>query len=266
MATIAHDRRMTPGPETTLPDIRQLEAVSFRSWPASTTRYDGTWAIRLTSGHPAKRLNSVNPLDPGDHIRLDERIERAARRFDTFGRPLIFRQSPLAPSRLDAMLDEKNWLRFDETLVMTLNLTAGRPRHTINRLPWQDRGHWIDQSIAMGSFPASVKPGLAELIASVEGEVALFLDEDANAPLAAAMAVRFGDLVGLFEVISNPEIRGHGFGRGIVENVLDWAAHSGATMAWLQVVASNEKAVGLYRSLGFVERYRYAYRIQAFEN
>ena len=80
--------------------IRRLEAVSFRSFPSTTTRYDGTWAIRLTAGHPAKRLNSVTPLDPRDCEDLDRRIELAARRFAGFGRPLIFRLTPLAPPQL----------------------------------------------------------------------------------------------------------------------------------------------------------------------
>ena len=60
-----------------LGQVRRMEAVAFRSFPATTTYFDGTWAIRLTAGHPAKRLNSVNPLDPSDIAHMDERIEAA---------------------------------------------------------------------------------------------------------------------------------------------------------------------------------------------
>jgi len=77
-----------------LTQVRRLEAVSFRSFPSTSTHYDGTWAIRLTAGHPAKRLNSVNPLDPSDHSYIDARLELAKRRFDSFGRPLVFRFLP----------------------------------------------------------------------------------------------------------------------------------------------------------------------------
>ncbi len=78
-----------------LATVRRFEAAGFRAWPAASVHYDGTWAIRLTAGHPAKRLNSVNPLDPGDVANPAERIARAARRFDAYGRPLTFRMSPL---------------------------------------------------------------------------------------------------------------------------------------------------------------------------
>jgi ribosomal protein S18 acetylase RimI-like enzyme len=33
----------------------------------------------------------------------------------------------------------------------------------------------------------------------------------------------------------------------------------GARMAWLQVVADNSEALALYRKMGFVDAYRYAY-------
>lgn len=242
-------------------EVRRLEAVSFRSWPAANTSYDGTWAIRLTAGHPSKRLNSVNPLDRADHSDLERRIGRVARRFQGFGRPLIFRQSPLAPPELENILDARGWRRFDETRVMTLDLTKAELIGAVDQLPLKDVGRWIDQSVAMESFAATVKPGLSEIISLVEGEVALFLSEDGNGnPLAAAMAVRFGDLVGLFEVVSNPDLRGLGFGRRILRNAMKWGREHGARQAWLQVVAQNETAIGLYENEGFEEVYRYAYR------
>ncbi|MEE9314458.1 MAG: GNAT family N-acetyltransferase [Rhizobiaceae bacterium] len=244
-----------------LPDVRRLEAVSFRSWPAATTSYDGSWAIRLTAGHPSKRINSVNPLDRADHADLEARIARMARRFQGFGRPLVFRQSPLAPPELDNILDARGWRRFDETRVMTMDLKTANLSGAVDQLPLRDIGRWIDQSAVMEGFSASIKPGLSEIINNVQGEVGLFLSEDGNGnPLAAAMAVRFGDLVGLFEIVSNPNLRGLGFGRRIVRNALLWGREHGARQAWLQVVATNEAANSLYESEGFSEVYRYAYR------
>ncbi len=253
---------MSPVPNgSRLPNVRRLEAVSFRSWPAANTSYDGTWAIRLTAGHPSKRLNSVNPLDPADHSDLENRIARAARRFQGFGRPLVFRQSPLAPPELDNILDARGWRRFDETQVMTLDLAELDLDDVVSQLPLKDAGRWIDQCVVMKSFDAAVKPGLSELIGSVQGDVGLFLSEDSDGvPLAAAMAVRFGDLVGLFEVVSNPAMRRQGLGRRVVRNALLWGREQGANRSWLQVVADNSPAIALYEDLGFEEVYRYAYR------
>ncbi len=244
-----------------LPEVRRLEAVSFRSWPAANTVYDGTWAIRLTAGHPSKRLNSVNPLDRADNSDLEERIARVARRFHSFGRPLVFRQSPLAPVELENILDERGWRRFDETRVMTLDLGTADFADTITQVPLQDVGRWIDQCVVMGSFEADVKPGLHELISLVEGDVGLFLTEDdSSKPTAGVMAVRLGDLVGIFQLVSNPELRNKGLGRRILRSAMLWGRENGASRAWLQVASENSAAVGLYGSEGFREIYRYTYR------
>ena len=243
-----------------LPEVRRLEAVGFRSWPAATTSFDGSWAVRLTAAHPSKRLNSVNPLDRADHSDLENRIARVGRRFAGFGRPLVFRQTPLAPKPLEDILDARGWPRFDETIVMTRDLEPATTKD-VPRVPMADVGRWIDACIAMGSVEMAVKPGLSELIAHVEGQVGLFLvEDDAGTPFAAAMAVRFADLAGLFEVVVNPAMRRRGFGASVVRDAMGWAAASGAKRMWLQVVAQNAAARGLYESLGFGEGYRYAYR------
>ncbi|MEM8751209.1 MAG: GNAT family N-acetyltransferase [Pseudomonadota bacterium] len=261
---IAHQLSELPTAEPSkiaLPDVRRLEAVSFRSWPASTTAYDGTWAIRLTAGHPSKRLNSVNPLDPGDSRDLEQRVERVSRRFNSFGRALVFRQSPLAPPELEHILDSRGWDRFDETMVMTLSLADADLDSALDQVPLKDVGRWIDRCVEMRSFSSAVKPGLSELIDHVHGEVGLFvLEQDADTPQAACMAVRYGDLLGIFEVVSNPELRRQGHGRKILRNALRWGREQGAQTAWLQVVSDNKAARTLYEDEGFSEVYRYAYR------
>src|SRR5690606_22193497 len=105
-----------------LPTVRRFEAAGSRAWPATTVYYDGAWAVRLTGGHPAKRLNSVNPLDPGDDGRVRERVARAARRFAAYGRPLTFRMSPLSGRGVTRYLDGEGWSSFSTSLVMRAKL------------------------------------------------------------------------------------------------------------------------------------------------
>lgn len=240
--------------------IRQLEAVGFRAWPATSVHFDGTWAIRLTAAHPSKRLNSVNPLDRADTNDLELRVERAIQRFRTFGRPPTFRQTPLSPDALDDYLAGKGWKRFDETLVMTADLMALDLSDAIDQIPLKDTGRFVEAALRVRERDASLKPGLSEVIGSISPATGLFVVEDDGVPAATAMCVHEGALAGLFEVGTYPPIRRQGHARKIVASAMKWARKQGATTAWLQVEADNEAAVALYRAFGFDEVYRYCYR------
>lgn len=240
--------------------VRRYEAAGFRAWPASSVIYDGTWVIRLTAGLPAKRLNSINPLDPGDSRAIGDRIARAARRFEAYGRPLTFRLSPLAGGALLTHLDQGGWSIFDESVVMRHRLEGEAIDEAIDQIPLKDISRFIGASLGIRALDASMRPGLSELISSIEPEAGLFVLESERKPVATAICVHDLDLAGLFEIATLAAERRKGFGRRVVLAALRWARLRGAREAWLQVEAANAPAIALYRSLGFTEVYRYHYR------
>lgn len=247
-------------PHKNLADIRRLEAAGFRAWPATSVHYDGAWSVRLTGGHPAKRLNSITPLDPYDDTSLTERIARAARRFAAYGRPLTFRISPLAAPTISAHLDDHGWSRFGESLVMCTPLCAKMVDEAIHQIPLKDMGRFISAAIAINSLDPALRPGLSEVINSIQPRAGLFVLEEGGEPVSTAICVHDTDLAGLFEVATQANLRGLGHGRRTLLSALKWAHGHGAKQAWLQVEADNESAIGLYRSMGFQEVYRYHYR------
>lgn len=241
--------------------VRRLEAVGFRAWPAASIQYDGSWQVRLTAGHPSKRLNSVNPLDPSDHGDVETRVERAARRFSAYGRPLIFRQSPLAPPQLDAYFDAKGWRRFDETTVMMADIRKLDLDAALDHLPVRELGRYVDANILVHGRDRSIKPGLTEVISSIRPASGWFVIEEPDAgPVATALCVHDSDMAGIFEVATRSDRRNKGYGREVVTAALRWARMRGAEQAWLQVATTNEAAMDLYDRFGFEEIYRYDYR------
>jgi len=241
--------------------VRRLEAAGFRAWPASSTAFDGTWAVRLTASFPAKRLNSVNPLDPSDHSDIAQRVRRAAERFRAFGRPLIFRQSPLAPQALIDHFDREGWSRFAESVVLTADLAAIDLTAAIDRIPIRDMARYVDASLRVHERPLELRPGLTEILESIRPPTGLFIRESAGAePVAVALAIHDNDLAGLLDVAVARSMRRQGIGRDLVITALRFAMHKGAKTGWLQVEADNEAGLRLYRGLGFGEAYRYVYR------
>ncbi|MDE2733272.1 MAG: GNAT family N-acetyltransferase [Gemmatimonadota bacterium] len=80
--------------------------------------------------------------------------------------------------------------------------------------------------------------------------------------VGCARAVVSGSIMGLFDLMVDPEHRGQGLGRGLLEARLNWGFEQGARLAYLQVMANNEPALALQRKYGFSESYRYWYRVQ----
>lgn len=244
-----------------LAHVRRIEAVGFRSFPSTTTHYDGTWAIRLTAGHPSKRLNSVTPLDPSDVTDLERRLELARRRFEAMGRPLVFRLTPLSPPALSRLLDRQNWTSFDETVVMAAPLDRVALSQAVDQVPLQDVGRWVDAWLALSGADAARKPGMVEVISAIKAESGLFLVEDTrDIPVSAVRCVRDGDLAGIFELASATGRRRQGHAAAVLGSALKWATGRGAGTAWLQVVSDNDAAIALYERFGFFELYRYDYR------
>jgi len=243
-----------------LATVRRYEAAGFRAWPAAAVHYDGTWVIRLTAGHPAKRLNSVNPLDPGDIQHIADRIGRASRRFDAYGRPLTFRISPLSGPDLSNHLDKEGWSSFDESLVMRLPLADAQLDPAMDQIPLKDISRFIGALLKVNGSDVSLRPGLSEIIGAIQPEAGLFALEEGSEALATLICVHDGDLAGLFEVATDKSVRNQGHGRNLIRSALKWARLRGAREAWLQVEAGNVPALALYRSMGFEEVYRYHYR------
>ena len=239
--------------------VRRFEAAGFRAWPA-VIHYDGAWLIRLTARHSAKRLNSVNPLDPADICNIPDRIACASRRFEAYGRPLTFRISPLSGPAIAAHLDREGWTTFSESMVMRLSLDDGVVETALDQIPLRDIGRFVSASIAVRGLDPSLKPGLSEIIGAIQPEAGMFVLEQGERPVTAAICIHDTDLAGLFEIATTETERGKGFGRRLILSALKWARLRGARQAWLRVETGNADAIRLYKKIGFKEVYRYHYR------
>jgi len=259
---MAPDPRM---PERSMPDlarVRRLEALGFRAWPAASVRYDGSWQIRLTAGHPARRLNSVNPLDPSDDHDIARRVAGIVARFRSFGRRPIFRLTPLSPGHVAAWLDEAGWDRAGESLVMSASISALDLEDAIDQLPTRDIGRYVDAALATGDRAATIRPGLSEILSSIRPSTGLFVREAFDGEAASTViCVHDGDHAGILDLASAERVRRQGHGRAVLLSALKWARFHGARHVWLQVEADNPAARRLYADLGFDEVYRYHYRL-----
>jgi GNAT superfamily N-acetyltransferase len=240
--------------------IRSLEERAFNAWPALNTVFCDGWVFRLSGGY-TKRANSANALAPKGAF---SGVLRSAEAFyRRQGLPTIFRLSPLAGERPDAVLNERGFCAIDETMVMIADLGADAavdPDVAISRAPDEAWRHGFAEANAV----ALEKRGTHDqMLASIKLPAAFATLSENGQVLAYGLAVAERGLVGLFDIVTIPAARRRGAGRRLVSSLLAWGRSEGAMAAYLQVVAMNAPAIALYERFGFREAYRYHYRVRA---
>lgn len=234
--------------------IKQIERAAARALPAPETVDVGGWTLVLGRG-AVNRLNSA--VTNGYRPRaLLEQIEATERRFTSRRRPPRFRLTELDQT-VDHLLDERGYTRSSDVLVMTAPLETIEPEEgvTLRSAPTPS---FVEHFRAWGGHSQVRVDEITESLSALTLPYVV-----AGSDHALAVGVIDGELVGLFDVVVDPATRGDGHGRAVSRAVLGWGAVGGATLAYLQVHSENEPALGLYRSLGFTDAYRYWYRQRA---
>ncbi|MFK4824804.1 GNAT family N-acetyltransferase [Paenochrobactrum sp. BZR 588] len=258
---------MTSSPSITTPDltiVRQLEALGFRAWPASQVQYSGSWAIRLTPDHQSKRLNSVNPLDPGDFHNLDERVTAIKTMFEQAGKRPVFRLSPLAAPQLIQYLDDLGWVEKGRTITMVRSIEPDFASKPTDIMLSDDIEAYAKASLAAhGKSLAeqnALSPALTAILSQIRPAKTMMIAKESDQTVAAGLCVKDYAWAGLFDLATAPSHQRQGLAAALIATSLQWAQQRGAKRAWLQIEEGNLAGLALYRKLGFSESYRYCYR------
>ncbi|MES0883876.1 GNAT family N-acetyltransferase [Roseibium sp. SCP14] len=241
---------------TTL-DVRTLEEVALNAWPALQTVSVGGWVFRI-SGGCTKRSNSVNALAPWS--KFEEIVCEAESFYARCDLPPIFRLSPLAPPECDALLQDRGYTFFDQSLVLLAPIENARlpEQIEIRKSPSSD---WLSSVADANQISVDLRPVHEEIVHAIKMPAAFATVYQNGTAVGFGLAVRERGMVGLFDIVVSPRARGKGHGRAVTQALMNWGQAGGATQAYLQVHAQNSVARSLYASLGFEEVYSYHYRL-----
>ena len=248
-----------------LKQLRRLEEAAMNAWPALQTVLIDGWVLRFSGGY-TKRANSINPTYVGTQeteAELFARIETCEQIYAARGLPAIFRLTSFdVPAGLDDLLEDHGYRDVDRTLVLRCALAdQSLPVDglIVRETPLDD---WLDHYVTFSGAALDKRDAHAAMLRQITGE-SLFglLRDSAGSPAACGLAVQEGSLAGMFDIVTDRTRRRQGFGRELMVGLMTWARDRGASEAYLQVVATNEPAIGLYRELGFTGAYHYWYRV-----
>ena len=249
-----------------LPDARRIEEIGLNNLQSRRQLlYDG-WIVFLSPGR-AKRARSVNAFY-GSTLPLVEKIGRCETLYARHGLPALFRITPFVhPGSLDATLAARGYVEFEPTLVMTASLDAPPQRpHLVDlemTAPLPET--FVEVVGSMRGSPPSQRAAHLERIAQSPHDIRPVVAYREGRPVASGVLSVEGDVAGLFDIVTEPALRGQGIGSEVVGTLLARAWERGARTAFLQVGEQNASAISIYRRFGFATRYRYHYRARADE-
>ena len=240
-------------------EIRRLEELAFRGWPALETRDSAGWRLRFSGGY-TKRANSINALDN----RADCSIETLAALEQAYrerGLDVVWRLTPLAPAELTATLAARGYRAIERSLLQRRPLPAGLSVDPQVQVLPQPTADWIAAFCRYSPVRPEHQDVMQRMLATIAAPVGFAFVVEDDRPMAMAIGAVEGDHMGLFDVLVMPHARRRGLARRVTRSLYAWAWQHGARFAYLQVVATNDAALPLYAAQGFRTLYEYEYRI-----
>lgn len=251
------------------PTIRTIEEASLNAWPARQQLVDDGWLIRFNDGY-TRRSNSVNPIyaSESDETALEQRLEKWERFYHRKGRPAIFKITPLVqPPHLDGLLAERGYRYEAPTGVRIRSLAepltppvAIPDSHAVIESTLSDA--WLDSYTTFSATPPETLAPMRAILDNIAPACCYVTQWVGGVPVASGLGVLEGPLFGLYDIVTSPTQRGKGYGVHLLHGLLAWARENGASHAYLAVMDDNAPARRLYDKWGFVEVYKYWYRVR----
>lgn len=242
------------------PEIRQLEEIGARTWPAGRVEPLGGWLLSFDRG-VTRRANSVLPNAWDDRPPIDDRIVDVENRYRQAGLAPCFKMTRAAlPRGLDDNLHRRGYVAEGHSIVLTATLGAVEDR------PSLPVDFAADQSPDWSACSWPGRPTNSDVdsrcrIAGRTGRPKAFamvrLDGRPAGVAMAAIARGWGCITA---VRTPPEFRRRGVARALIAALAEWAGRQDANSLFLQVEEDNAAACGLYMLAGYHEAYRYHYR------
>lgn len=247
--------------------LSRIEDAGLNASAPPQQRWMDGWLVRFSPGK-AKRARCINAVAEG-RLPLADKLRLAQAVYDEAGLPLVVRITPFSqPAALDAALEAMGLAAEDDTRVMACpDLAALRALPLPAGTRWQamDFDRFADAVGELRGSPALQRHAHAERLrlSPVPFQAFAIVREDDGLLLAGGQFAREADLVGLYDVFTQPDHRGQGLAACLCSHLLVRAREEGAAAGYLQVEASNTAARRVYHRLGFADGYAYHYRVTA---
>jgi GNAT superfamily N-acetyltransferase len=242
------------------------EEKSLNAWPSLRTLVYKGCIIRLSNGY-TKRANSANPLYIEDD-NISKIIGFTQKVYSSFDQPAVFKIIDKDKfEEIDSTLENLNFKKIDTTNVMVNDLTIdkishGGPTNLDINVDNKFTEEWIKSFIAINNIQENYKATVKQMLNQISIDLIVASIKENDKIIACGYGAIEDDFIGLYDIIVDEKYRGKGYGKNLVNSIINQAQNQNISHAYLQVVDTNNIAKGLYKSLGFKKLYNYWYRVK----
>ena len=234
--------------------IQELERILTATWPPLRQEFFGKWLIR-TSGKFTMRANSVLPSGKAPYGEpshdIDSSIAHVISHYEKEGLAPTFAIPLPTYADLDSKLFEQGWIEKVRAHVMVADIAERVFGQSKFKTLISDNFDESWLALQEDHGVAELMRGYPALYASVfDGEKLIGVGRTAHAEGWSALSRVFVD----------PQYRGQGVSKLIVNALLQSSLEAGIKKSVLQVDSKNLTAINLYTSLGFDFHHEYVYR------
>ncbi len=230
-----------------------IERAAAAAWPAAEAEEREGWLLRATPGLDRLRSNAALPLRDAGDVAVVERWYAAR------GRPALVQVAPLEErGRLEAALVAAGWrerMRVDVLTAPAAELAG--PARPVALLP-RPVPRWLD-AWARAEERADTAAHAERVFALLTPGRAAYAVASGGASVGLAVATP-GGACGLFCMATRHDARRRGLAADVLAGLAGWAREAGAHTLYLQVLAANRPAQGLYARAGFTRSHGYVHR------
>jgi hypothetical protein len=238
-----------------------IEELTMNAWPSLQTILLDGWIIRMADGY-TKRANSINPIYSFKN-NLDEKINYCENIYKQNNLPIIYKIIECEDHKIiDNRLEELNYQKIDLTSVQICN-EIKYLNNKIEQIVIDNKftENWKKCFFSCNNITNTETINIIEnMLNNIMHNIISAYKMDNGTFAGCGYGVIEKGFVGLFDIVVKEEFRRKGYGKEIVETILEKAEGTGIEKAYLSVVNSNIIARNLYEKLGFMEIYKYWYR------
>jgi ribosomal protein S18 acetylase RimI-like enzyme len=236
-------------------ELRRLERVHVRAWPALETATIAGWLWRY-SGGGSQRANSVSTLDfdGADATAALDDIEARYREMGVPARLHTFGQG--RPAGLPDMLSARGYGEGEATITMAKRLEAV-PQAGTSETSQEPGREWLE--VYLGAITENRRTVNAAILEAVPKPRSFLACRRNGKVVSTALGVADRDCAVIECVATGAGSRRQGGARTVLGALEAWAQQQGVRLLGLQVAETNAAAIALYGSLGFrgVDRNRF---------